>query len=168
MARRYEDKDAAKERERLNDASTIKLGGKERRISDVVKRIVEVGIPVDVGGEVVNMRVTEDDIRAEGQAMAQLKSDLLLRRPLTKEQRMSASLSLNWMIPLTEPERDAEWRDMMLTLCTMREQGSRTWDAEWSLTLEPWRGRMVLDAHKGQRWAWKGCECIHCRQAARK
>jgi hypothetical protein len=50
-AQQFDDKDAAKERERLNKDETISLGGKERRISDVVKRMVEVGIPVDVGGE---------------------------------------------------------------------------------------------------------------------
>jgi hypothetical protein len=114
---------------------------------------------------VVNLRVTEEDIAETGEQMGQLKSDLLLRRPLTKGQRMSASANLNWIIPLTEPERDAEWRDMMLTLCTMWEQGSRPWDAEWSLALEPWRGHVVWDAHEGQKRAWKGCECIHCRQA---
>jgi len=165
MARRFNNKDAATERERLNKAETIKLGSTQRQFSDVVKRLAEVGIPVEVGGKVVNWRVTEEDIREMGEQMAQLKSDLLLRCPLTEEQRRSASADLNWTIPLTDPERDAEWRDMMLTLCTMWEQGSRTWDAEWSLTLEPWRGRTIPDAHKWGQRAWSGCECIHCRQA---
>lgn len=124
--KRFTNKDAAAERERKNAAEKVHLGGREVRMSALLKSLSEVGLPVDVGGgKVVTWRVTEEDLRLQTKLHAELKHALLAHLPLTKKMRNCAAVTLNWMIPITDHERDAEWRDAMLLLCQMWEQGTK-------------------------------------------
>jgi hypothetical protein len=135
--RRFTNKEAAAERERKNAADKINLGGREVQVPALVQRMCKAGIHVRLpNGKDVIWRLTEDDIRRHTKQLAELKQALLMGLPLTSEMRTVSALVLNWMIPVTDPRRDAEWRNVILTLCQMWELGTRAWDAEWNEQVE--------------------------------